>query len=934
MFKEPTPVPFTIGGGLDQISSNLDLHPGKLISCDGVELVANDAGLHRKGGYERCAGDTLPSDTSVIYVTLTAVVGTITSGDSFTSGATGVTIKPLASLATPAEDDVLACAKISGTVTAGDVFSDGTNQFSVKSLTQGTSTYTDTQRKTYNRAAVEQTRTNISAVTGSGSILGGFRLGGYVYAFRNATDGLSASLYKGGGYTWTEVDMPDIMLFDDGIVEFEVGDVVTDGTAVGTVASYTRQSGAWDYEDSTKSAGYLTLSNVTGTFTDNADIVVQTTTNDLVTNGAFAADTDWTKGTGWTIGSGVATKAAGTGSNLEQDISAVASTAYVVVFTITRTAGTIQPMIGTVTGTAVSVNGTYREVITGDDTTLYFVADAAFAGTIDNVSVIAQSYVGFGSDIDTLTNGDFAADRAWTKGTGWAIGSGTATKTAGSASTLTHPFIHLSGRSIKITFTVSGYSAGTLTAMLGDDEAVTAVSADGTYSHYITASADTTTIGFSADATFAGSIDNVTVTDGGFAKVAAENYTYSLNPGGRYSCIEHNFTNIEDNDHVFGVSGANDAFEFDGTNYIPIFHPDTAGFPTHVLIHQERLMLVFPGGEWPYSVVLQPRVFNSLLGAGSHSAGAEIVGTHTVNGNAAVAFCEGSYWMLIGDGVYDEGTATRNWTFYEHDENIGAEEWSVAGSGEFFFLDHSEIRSLNTTASYGGFYTKPIAEEIRPFLESHSGTAVAALYVKEKGQYRIFFSDGKAAYITFSGGKLKGPTTVSFPDIPTAVWSAHEGGEEYLYFGDSSGYVHRMDSGNTCDDGYIEGSFRLPFYHYGTPRNEKRIPQVIIEFDAPVLLTEDTTMTYTVNFSHGRPDVPKPVAQTITEIENAGGIYGSNAGYGSFAYSGAVTSEIVAYLDGWGANMSLMVSFRTKYDSSFAFLSVIADVLTFGLERR
>ena len=42
---------------------------------------------------------------------------------------------------------------------------------------------------------------------------------------------------------------------------------------------------------------------------------------ELVTNGSFAVDANWTKGTGWTIGAGVASAASGTASDLEQSIT-------------------------------------------------------------------------------------------------------------------------------------------------------------------------------------------------------------------------------------------------------------------------------------------------------------------------------------------------------------------------------------------------------------------------------------------------------------------------------------------------------------------------------------------------------------------------------------------------------------------------------------
>lgn len=63
---------------------------------------------------------------------------------------------------------------------------------------------------------------------------------------------------------------------------------------------------------------------------------------ELVTNGAFAANTDWTKGTGWTIASGVASKAAGAAANLTQAIALTAGQSFEVTYTVTAlSAGTV-----------------------------------------------------------------------------------------------------------------------------------------------------------------------------------------------------------------------------------------------------------------------------------------------------------------------------------------------------------------------------------------------------------------------------------------------------------------------------------------------------------------------------------------------------------------------------------------------------------------
>jgi hypothetical protein len=119
--------------------------------------------------------------------------------------------------------------------------------------------------------------------------------------------------------------------------------------------------------------------------------------SDVIVNGVFAADTDWTKGTGWTIGSGVATKTAGSAGALEQAQTIAVGSVWLLTAEVTRTAGTLTPRFvnsgGTVrfTGQGITASGAIAQVMTdgnfADIARFQFNADATFAGTVDNVTL-------------------------------------------------------------------------------------------------------------------------------------------------------------------------------------------------------------------------------------------------------------------------------------------------------------------------------------------------------------------------------------------------------------------------------------------------------------------------------------------------------------------------------------------------------------------
>lgn len=108
----------------------------------------------------------------------------------------------------------------------------------------------------------------------------------------------------------------------------------------------------------------------------------------LITNGGFGADANWTKTT-WTIGSGVATIAAAATDTMTQAIAITPGVNYLVTFTVTSfTGGTVTAILGGTSGTARGSAATFTEIIKAGsaDNLISFSASAATL-SIDNVSI-------------------------------------------------------------------------------------------------------------------------------------------------------------------------------------------------------------------------------------------------------------------------------------------------------------------------------------------------------------------------------------------------------------------------------------------------------------------------------------------------------------------------------------------------------------------
>ena len=112
---------------------------------------------------------------------------------------------------------------------------------------------------------------------------------------------------------------------------------------------------------------------------------------DLVVNGTCVSDTTWTKGTGWTIASGVCNSDASQSadSDLTQAISFVNGSTYQIIFTVAnRTAGNIVPVVGDQEGTDVpDASGIFTQyIIAGAGSDFDMRADLDWDGDIDNIT--------------------------------------------------------------------------------------------------------------------------------------------------------------------------------------------------------------------------------------------------------------------------------------------------------------------------------------------------------------------------------------------------------------------------------------------------------------------------------------------------------------------------------------------------------------------
>jgi hypothetical protein len=289
--------------------------------------------------------------------------------------------------------------------------------------------------------------------------------------------------------------------------------------------------------------------------------------SELVTNGDFATDSDWTKApSGVSISGGSANFNASADSYIYQDIITVGKT-YKVTFSGVVTSGAFyigengQASNIFTQGTYVNQEATFT--VLASTRFIIRVNSAPFVGSIDNVSVKEITNIGdftfsrsssatrvnseglietasVVSTTELVTNGDFATDSDWTKGSGWTISNGKATKSGTDLAYLTQSsLISVVGKTYRVKASITNITTGNIRIdnFTSGTTYTSNVEIDITYT-----ATSTGVFRFLGWGGFDGSIDNVSV------KEVFENDVPRLDYSGGASCasllLESQRTNL------------------------------------------------------------------------------------------------------------------------------------------------------------------------------------------------------------------------------------------------------------------------------------------------------------------------------------------------------------------------------------------------------
>lgn len=381
-------------------------------------------------------------------------------------------------------------------------------------------------------------------------------------------------------------------------------------------------------------------------------------------------------------------------------------------------------------------------------------------------------------------------------------------------------------------------------------------------------------------------------------------------PSGRFEFVNHNFGGSVNTKRMYGCDGKNRAFEFDGTVFVPIATGMTTDTPSHITAHKNQLFLSFTGSV-QHSGPGTPYIFTPVTGASEIAMGDTVTGFMVQpggSGQAALAILtRNNTAVLYGSGV-------ASWDLVFFNQQAGGYEHTIQNVFNTVMLDDRGITTLATSQNFGNFDAATISKRIISWLATKRTTSTASMIVRDRNQYRLFFSDGSGLYITFDNGKVVGMLPMLFPDVVRCCCSGEMAdGSEVAFFGSADGYVYQMERGTSFDGDAIEAYLYMVFNHSRSPRVLKTYRHVLLE------VTGEGYAAFNGSYELGyaATTLEQPGLTEVT-MSLASVVWDAFV-WDSFVWDGITLLPSEMLLEGHAENIALVFTSSSDYYQPFTF---------------
>ena len=250
--------------------------------------------------------------------------------------------------------------------------------------------------------------------------------------------------------------------------------------------------------------------------------------------------------------------------------------------------------------------------------------------------------------------------------------------------------------------------------------------------------------------------------------------------------------------------------------------------------------------------------------------------------------------------------------------------------GDIMYLGPDGVRYLSATERVGDFGLTRASAKIQTLVTGTlaPSTRYCSVTVAEKNQYRLFnFFDSVTRENSegFIGVKFSDQTSDQISWSTTKGIKVYdvskfqnEAGEFFVFCSDT-GFVYKLESGNSFDGQDIEAIFETPYMPITDPKKRK----TAYKHTLYTKFSGTMEVMCTLKFDYGQPGASSPSSFLVSSGTGAS-VYGSGSSiYGSSLYGGAGQEEF--YNNVIGSGFVIALRYRSKsqsavYNLNFAVL--------------
>ncbi len=408
---------------------------------------------------------------------------------------------------------------------------------------------------------------------------------------------------------------------------------------------------------------------------------------------------------------------------------------------------------------------------------------------------------------------------------------------------------------------------------------------------------------------------------GGSATCSGAQSAITLPAGGKYRTVKHNFYGTSNLRRVYGVNGEGYAFEWDGSVLAPIKTGLSVGLdkPTHIGVLSNHLFLGYRGGAMNYSAPGLPLVHDAVLFAGSLGLGEDITGVQEETSTALIVTGRNAV-------AYLTGTDNDNFDLRRISQSSGAIEDTLQVIDQPLFVDDIGLRKMTAVEKFGDWEMGTESNLVRPFFKNKKkvgASIVGSIRVRERGIYRLFWDDKSFLSVYWGRGQPEF-MVCELGVAPVCFWSGEDAdGNDILFFGDASGFVYRMDAGQSDNNSEMTYFLRTCYMHQGMPGVIKRYPFATVEFDADAPANDLKILS---DYSYGKDEGVAGI-ESIFSIYGTGGNW-DEANWDQFYWSQPDEGQITIDLNGIGENISFVFAGASTYENPHTIEAITVNYLS------